>query len=39
LRFNFIQHQNSTGQSASWAGPIDQSRDGKMAGLLLLKEP
>jgi hypothetical protein len=39
LRFNFIQHQHATAQSASWAGPIDQSRDGKMAGLLLLKEP
>jgi hypothetical protein len=39
LRFNFIQHQNSTGQSASWAGPIDQSRDGKIAGLLVLKDP
>lgn len=39
LRFNFIQHQNGTGQGASWAGPIDQSRDGKIAGLLLLKEP
>jgi hypothetical protein len=39
LRFNFIQHQQSNAQSASWAGPIDQSRDGRMAGLLLLKEP
>jgi hypothetical protein len=39
LRFNFIQHQNSTGQSASWAGPIDQSRDGNIAGLVVLKEP
>ena len=39
LRFNFIQHQNSTGESASWAGPIDQSRDGNIAGLVVLKEP
>jgi hypothetical protein len=39
LRFNFIQHQNATGQSASWAGPIDQSRDGKLAGVILLKDP
>ncbi len=23
LRFNFSQHQNATGESASWAGPID----------------
>jgi hypothetical protein len=39
LRFNFLQHHNSTGQSASWAGPIDQSRDGSLTGLLLLKGP
>jgi hypothetical protein len=39
LRFNFIQHQQSTAQSASWAGPLDQSRDGGLSGLLLLKEP
>ncbi len=38
LRFNFIQHQQSTAQSASWAGPIDQSRNTQMSGLLLLKE-
>ena len=39
LRFNFIQHQHSTALSSSWAGPIDDSRDGGLAGLLLLKEP
>ncbi len=38
LGFNFIQHRNDTGESASWAGPIDQSRDGKITGLLFLKE-
>jgi hypothetical protein len=38
LRFNFIQHQQSNAQSASWAGPIDESRDGSLAGLLMLKE-
>ncbi len=39
LRFNFIQHQQSTGASASWAGPIDQSRDDSLSGLILLREP
>jgi hypothetical protein len=39
LRFNFIQHQQSTSQSSSWAGPIDQSRDNSIMGLLLLREP
>ncbi len=38
LRFNFIQHINSTGESASWAGPMDQSRDCKMAGLVMVRE-
>jgi hypothetical protein len=37
LRFNFIQHQNANGQTATWAGPIDQSRDANLAGLLVLK--
>ncbi len=38
LRFNFIQHQNSTGQSASWAGPIDFGRDDRWMGLIHLHE-
>jgi hypothetical protein len=39
LRFNFIQHQNSTGQSASWAGPIDFGRDDAFMGVIQLREP
>ncbi len=38
LRFNFIQHQQSTAQSSSWAGPIDDSRNGGLSGLLVLRE-
>lgn len=38
LRFNFIQHQKSTGQSASWAGPIDYGRDKSLMGLIQLRE-
>jgi hypothetical protein len=39
LRFNFIQHKNATGESASWAGPIDFGRDDAFMGLLHLREP
>jgi hypothetical protein len=39
LRFNFVQHQQSTGQSASWAGPIDFGRDFSFMGLLHLRVP
>jgi hypothetical protein len=39
LRFNFSQHQNATGQDASWAGPIDFGRDDSMMGLIHLREP
>jgi hypothetical protein len=38
LRFNFIQHTAATGESASWAGPIDSDRDINMAGLLYLRD-
>jgi hypothetical protein len=38
LRFNFVQHRNSTGQSASWAGPIDYGRDNAMMGLIHLRD-
>jgi len=38
LRFNFVQHQASTGESASWAGPIDHGRDDQLMGLLHLRE-
>lgn len=39
LRFNFVQHLASTGQSASWAGPIDYGRDDAFTGLLYLNGP
>lgn len=39
FRFNFIQHRHDTGESASWAGPIDFGRDDAFTGILLLREP
>jgi hypothetical protein len=39
LRFNFVQHVNATGESASWAGPLDFGRDDALMGLLYLREP
>jgi hypothetical protein len=38
LRFNFAQHKHTTGESASWAGPIDFGRDDAFMGLIYLKE-
>jgi hypothetical protein len=38
LRFNFIQHRTATGESASWAGPIDFGRDDAFTGVLHLRE-
>ncbi|MBV8781296.1 MAG: hypothetical protein JO353_07855, partial [Phycisphaerae bacterium] len=38
LRFNFTQHKTATGESASWAGPIDFGRDDAFMGLLFLRE-
>ncbi len=38
LRFNFGQHVDATGESATWAGPCDRSRQAEMAGLLVLRE-
>ncbi len=38
LRFNFSQHKNTTGESASWAGPIDFGRDDAFMGLIYLRE-
>jgi hypothetical protein len=38
LRFNFTQHQTKTGESASWAGPIDYGRDEGFMGLVQLRE-
>lgn len=37
LRFNFTQHRGLTGQSSSWAGPIDFGRDEALMGLLFIK--
>jgi hypothetical protein len=34
LRFNFAQHRTATGESASWAGPIDFGRDDAFMGAL-----
>lgn len=39
LRFNFAQHNDKTGETASWAGPIDFGRDDSFMGLLVLREP
>jgi hypothetical protein len=39
LRFNFAQHLDSTGESASWAGPTDYGRDDSFMGLLYLRQP
>lgn len=37
LRFNFLQHRGKTGQSASWAGPLDFSRDDQLMGLIQVR--
>jgi hypothetical protein len=39
LRFNFSQHFGATGQSASWAGPVDFGRDERFTGLLEIRSP
>jgi hypothetical protein len=38
LRFNLSHHDGETGQSASWAGPIDFGADAKFTGALVLRE-
>jgi hypothetical protein len=38
LRFNFTQHKTLTGETASWAGPIDFGRDENFTGVLLIRE-
>jgi hypothetical protein len=38
LRFNFAQHKTATGESATWAGPVDFARDDAFMGLLYLRE-
>ncbi len=37
LRFNFAQHRNATGESASWAGPTDFGGDETFTGLLVVR--
>jgi hypothetical protein len=39
LKLNFIQHKRDTGESASWAGPLDVGRDDRFTGVIVLKEP
>jgi hypothetical protein len=39
LRFNFAQHRGTTGESSSWAGPVDFGRDEGMMGLVEIREP
>lgn len=39
LRFNLAQHNDTTGKSASWAGPVDYLRDEQFMGLIFLREP
>jgi hypothetical protein len=38
LRFNLAQHRTATGESASWAGPVDFGRDDAFTGVLYLRE-
>ncbi len=38
LRFNLAQHRQLDGQTASWAGPVDASRDDRLMGLLLVRD-
>jgi len=38
IRFNFVQHKQSTGESASWAGPIDFGQDDSFMGLLFCRD-
>jgi hypothetical protein len=37
VRFNFVQHKGATGESTSWAGPVDYGRDDSFMGLLYLR--
>ncbi|MDB5323516.1 MAG: hypothetical protein JWN40_5147 [Phycisphaerales bacterium] len=38
MRFNFVQHKQATGESSSWAGPLDFGRDDSFMGLLYLRD-
>jgi hypothetical protein len=37
LRMNFLQHRGRTGESASWAGPVDQILDEGLMGLVQIR--
>ena len=37
-RFNVAQHRHETGQTTTWAGPVDQMRDETFTGLLVAVE-
>jgi hypothetical protein len=39
LRMNFAQHIGRTGETASWAGPVDFGRDDSFTGVLLVRDP
>jgi hypothetical protein len=38
LRFNLSHHEGKTGQSASWAGPVDFGADDRFTGALILRQ-
>lgn len=38
LRFNFTQNKMQTGESATWAGPVDFGRDDALTGALFIRE-
>jgi hypothetical protein len=38
MRFNLVQHKQTTGESSSWAGPLDFGRDDSFMGLLYLRD-
>jgi hypothetical protein len=38
MRFNFVQHKHASGESSSWAGPIDYGQDDSFMGLLYLRD-
>ncbi|HSI36545.1 MAG TPA: hypothetical protein VK986_23370 [Tepidisphaeraceae bacterium] len=38
MRFNFSQYKVATGESSSWAGPVDFGRDDTFTGLLYLRD-
>ena len=37
MKLNFVHHRGATGESASWAGPIDYGRDDSFMGVLHIR--